>query len=373
MSENFEKYLEQELELVMQQEQYRSLKSYTSDFVDFSSNDYLGFAKQDYALSVSASGSTGSRLITGNSAELQALEKQIATWKNTEASLFFGSGYLANLGTISALAGPRDVIFSDEYNHSCILDGIRLSGAKKFFYENLNYQHLYSLLKTHRHKYRNAFVISDSVFSMQGTCVDVEKLYELKKDFDLFLYLDEAHATGVFAKNGAGLFAQELEKKPDLKNAIDIQMGTFSKACAVEGAYVAGSYQLIDFLINKARTFIYSTAPAPVVVTLVRKNLQLLINAQDKRKQLHENIKYFEQGLKTIQCDFTHQASPIFAINFSSNQEVLVLSKKLLEQKLLVKAIRPPTVKRPCLRVCIHASHSKEDLDALLAQLAPST
>jgi 8-amino-7-oxononanoate synthase len=298
------------------------------------------------------------------------LEKDIARWKKTEAALFFGSGYLANLGTISAIAGPRDVIFSDELNHSCILDGIRLSGAKKFFYRNLDTKHLQELLEKHRADYDKAFVITDTVFSMQGTCADLKSIIDLKAKYDFSLYLDEAHATGTMGQTGAGLYAYLVEAKEIEANQAEIQMGTFSKAAGVEGAYVAGSNELIDYLINFARTFIYSTASSPYVISMVSQNLKRLIVADDKRLNLYKNIDYFRDKLTERKIDYTNNRSPVFAINLKTNEEALSLSEEFLKNQILIKAIRPPTVPQPCLRICLHADHSFEDIDRVLEKLS---
>lgn len=364
------KFIDKKLSDLKAINQYRGLKLYNDSFLDFSSNDYLGLAKESFELDSLQSGSTGSRLITGNSTLIEKLEQEIADWKKTQSALFFGSGYLANLGVISAIAGPRDVIFSDEYNHSCILDGIRLSGAKKFFYRNLDTEHLKELLQKHRKNYENAFVITDTVFSMQGTCADLKAIIGLKKDYDFSIYLDEAHATGTMAKNGAGLYASLVEKEELEADQVDIQMGTFSKAAGVEGAYVAGSKELIEYLINFARTFIYSTAPSPYVVSMVSQNLKRLIKAHDKRIQLDENIEYLRSKLDERELTYTNDRSAVFAINLQSNEEAMNFSDKLLQAKILVKAIRPPTVTKPCLRICLHSSHSQGDIDKLLMQLS---
>jgi 8-amino-7-oxononanoate synthase len=364
-----EDFISNKLNKLKSMDQLRSLDLYTDSLIDFSSNDYLGLVKKDFVFENLKSGSTGSRLITGNSPDLELLEKEIATWKKTEAAIFFGSGYLANLGAISALAGPRDVIFSDELNHSCILDGIRLSGAKKYFYRNLDINHLKELLIEHRSKYQNAFVITDTVFSMQGTCADLKSIIDLKQEFDFSVYIDEAHATGTMGLSGAGLYASLVEQNQVKANQVEVQMGTFSKACGVEGAYVAGSKVLIEYLINFARTFIYSTAPSPYVVAMVRQNLSRLVNADEERKSLSENIEYLRQKLDSFNVDYQNDQTPIFSVVFESNKKVLELSEKLLLNKILVKAIRPPTVPQPCLRICIHSDHKKEDLDKLISLL----
>ena len=365
---DLDKYLESKLDSLKEKNEYRSLVI-PEGFLDFSSNDYLGLAKESLPHFKVSSGSTGSRLITGNSKLFEDLEQKIADWKGTEAALFFGSGYLANLGTISALVGPRDVIFSDELNHSCILDGIRLSGAKKFFYRHLDTEHLQELLEKHRADYDNAFVITDSIFSMQGACCDLPGIIALKEKYDFAFYLDEAHATGTKASNGAGLYADLVEEGKVKPGQVEIQMGTFSKACGVEGGYVAGSKTLIDFLINKARTFIYSTAPSPLIVSAVSHNLDKLIAASDKRVQLQNNISYFAKKLKELDLDFTNDETAIFAINLNSNEQALKLSKEFEDEKIFVKAIRPPTTPKPCLRICLHADHNQAQMDQVLTML----
>ena len=367
---NLEDFISKKINHLKSINQYRSLELYDEELLNFSSNDYLGLAKNSFDFSDLAAGSTGSRLLTGNSKELVELEKEIADWKNTEAAIFFSSGYMANLGAISALAGPRDVIFSDELNHSCILDGIRLSGAKKFFYRNLDYQHLEELLEKHRTEYDKAFVITDTVFSMQGTCCDLKAITKLKAQHNFITYIDEAHATGTMAKSGAGLYASLVEANEIEAKQVDIQMGTFSKACGVEGAYIAGSKELIDYLINFARTFIFSTAPSPYVISMLRQNLAALINAQEQRSLLEENINYFRAKLKDLRINFSNDMTAIFAINVKTNDEALALSKEFIEQKILVKAIRPPTAPLPCLRICLASWHKKEDLDKLVSILS---
>tara|TARA_B100001989_G_C24499977_1_gene444337 strand:- start:138 stop:1253 length:1116 start_codon:yes stop_codon:yes gene_type:complete len=367
----FDDFIEKKLGDLKSINQYRSLNVYGDDYLDFSSNDYLALAKLegkfDFSELNSKAGSTGSRLITGNSKIFEDFETEIADWKKTEAALFFGSGYLANLGAISALAGPRDVIFSDELNHSSILDGIRLSGAKKFFYPHLDTEHLETLLKQHRSKYEKAFVITDTVFSMQGTCADLKSIINLKSKYDFSIYLDEAHATGTMGETGAGLYAALVEVGEVEADQVEVQMGTFSKACGLEGAYVAGSELLKQYLINYARTFIYSTAPSPYVVSMLRQNLKRLINADDKRVKLKKNVEYFRAKLEDLDIQFTNDNSSIFALLIDSNKEALKKADKLLKEKILVKAIRPPTVPEPCLRICLHSEHGFEDIDKLLS------
>jgi 8-amino-7-oxononanoate synthase len=315
-------------------------------------------------------GSTGSRLLTGTHNSHQELEKEIAYWKKTEAAIFFGSGYLANIGSIPALANPRDVIFSDELNHACILDGIKLSGAKKFFYKHKDLNHLEELIKTHRDKHQKAFIISDTVFSMDGDRAEIDKLSALAKKFDLSLYLDEAHATGIYGSSGAGLVEEYLDKNLIAQSEIAIQMGTFSKALGVEGGYIAGSNLLIDFLKNSARSFIFSTAPSPIISKQILNNINLIKSNPSQRLKLKGNIEYFRKKLIENKIAFSNDHTSIFAIPCKSNQEALAKSSFLISSGFLVLAIRYPTVASPRLRICLSAKHSKENLDKLLKLLS---
>jgi 8-amino-7-oxononanoate synthase len=354
---------------------YRSEKIYRSqgwDLIDFSSNDYLGLAKQaptnidpqEYH------GSSGSRLLTGTHAIHQELEQEIASWKKTEAAIFFGSGYLANIGTIPALADPHDVIFCDELNHACIIDGIRLSGAKKFFYKHKNAEHLEELIKTHRSHYKKAYIVSDSVFSMDGDKAEIEILSALGKKYNLNLYLDEAHATGIFGHTGAGLVEEYVDRKLITPSEIAIQMGTFSKAIGVEGGYIAGSSLLIDFLKNSARSFIFSTAPSPFIAKRILENIKSIRSNPSQRLALHKNITYLKNELLKKNIPFQNQDTSIFILPCKTNQAALEKSTLLINAGILVLAVRYPTVSTPRLRVCLSATHTPKNIDFLVKNLA---
>ena len=369
-----EKFFEEKLTELKNKNLYRSENVYRSpdkDLIDFASNDYLGLASQNSNAEKSQEsfGSTGSRLLTGTHQIHQELEKEIAKWKKTESALFFGSGYLANIGTIPALANPHDVIFSDELNHACILDGIKLSGAKKFFYKHKNLEHLQELIKTHRSNYQKAFIISDSIFSMDGDKAPIDELSKIAKQYNLGLYLDEAHATGIYGSSGAGLVEEFYDQKLVNPANISVQMGTFSKAVGVEGGYIAGSHLLIDFLKNTARSFIFSTAPSPLITRKILENINSIKSNPRLRLQLKNNINYFREKLLQNQIHFTNEETSIFALPCKSNQSALDKSSLLLKSGFLVLAVRYPTVASPRLRVCLSALHSKDNIDKLVELL----
>lgn len=358
---SLEKFLKDSLKKLKEKNLYRETHVIDPSLINFSSNDYLGLATENERIQ----GSTGSRLISGTHKIHEELEKYLAEKKLKEAALVFGSGYLANLGALSALLGPRDIVFSDELNHSCILDGIRLSGAKKFIFKHNDLSHLEKLLKKHRKNYDLAFLISEAVFSMDGDKAPLIELDKLAKNFNCVLYIDEAHATGVIDLKESYL---KLSKE-------SIVMGTFSKAVGLEGGYLCGSEDLINFLKNKARTFIYSTAPSPSVIEQILNNLKILYEDSEKKEKLMRNIRHFKSGLQKIQgIRFTNEDTAIFGIFLSENSKdavdlVLKASKKLKESGIFVQAIRPPTVNLARLRICVNAKHSLDELDLVLKTL----
>lgn len=382
-----DKFLAEELEKLKKQNLYRELKlsiekSVSKEYISFGSNDYLGFAE--------TIGSSGSRLTSGTHAIHLDLEKYVAEWKKTESAIVFGSGYLANVGTLSALLGPKDVAYADSLNHACIFDGIRLSKAKKYIYQHNDTSHLENLLLKTRRKSEKSLIVTDSVFSMDGDKAKLAELVKLSKIYDCSIYLDEAHATGVLGCTGAGLLEECVEKHQFHHKDIDVQMGTFSKAIGAEGAYVAGSRDLIDYLRNKARTFIFSTAPSPFVMEKVFKNLKENIQNPSLRRHLHDNIsqlrRLFFENPKFIygypsddkfssqnmvkNIFWTNEETAIFAIFVGDLDKTLEISHKLQNHGILIPAIRPPTVDKPRLRVCVSAANTHEQLDKLVRVLS---
>lgn len=342
-------------------------------YINFSSNDYLGLAEStlsDLSVSEIAAiplGSGGSRLTTGSHLEHCELERLISKWKGTEDTIIFSSGYLANLGALSALANKADVVFIDEFAHACMWDALRITGVRKYIFSHNDAVELKSLLQRYRHKYKNSFILTESVFSMDGDFCQMAALKNLGDEYESFLYVDEAHSTGLFGDQGAGLVA-EYEKKA----ASIIQMGTMSKAIGLEGAYVSGSKLLVDYLRNKARTYVYSTAASPLLVKFAEKNIRKIMAGDELREKLFSNIQYFYSLMQKLKpCNemkegdsfwWTNFGAPIFTVQFKNLVECLSVSEKLFQSKFLCTAIRPPTVKTPRLRICVSSKHRQEEL-----------
>lgn len=379
-NKSLQDFLKEELQKIEAANLFRETKAYDKEnLISFTSNDYLGLGKKTLTrideLKNILIGSTGSRITTGTSPIHLELEEFVAGWKGVEAALSFNCGYMANLGTIAALLGPKDVIFSDELNHSCINEGIRLSGAKKFFYKHNDIKHLEELLKKNRSKGKKAIVITNTVFSMDGDRARIKEIVALKDKYNFSIYVDEAHSSGIFASNGAGLIKELVEKGEIQKDDVEIHMGTFSKAVAVEGGYIAGSKDLINFLKNRAKSFIFTTAFSPLIAKLILKNLKEISSKQELRDKLHENINYFREKLinsKIPRENWSNENTSIFSIRVGDNDETVETAKKLLEKKLLVMAIRKPSVPFPRLRVTVTALHTKEQIDKLVDALPSS-
>ncbi len=355
-------FLQVELDDLTKQNLLRKPQIISRKLVDFSSNDYLGLASQrlsEIGLDMDCGiGSSGARLTTGTHDIHVLVEAMLADWKQREEAMLFGSGYLVNLGVIPALVNTRDIVFGDELNHACINDGIRLSKARRFNYMHNDMQDLERLLLSHRHKYDKAMIITDTVFSMDGDIAHLREISNLAQKYNCFTYVDEAHATGVFGLSGAGL-VEELK----LENSIDIQIGTCSKALGLEGAYIVGSKELISFLRNKARTYMFSTASSPVILELLKHNINELRNNINLRKKLQSNIQLLRDQFQKFQIlNYINDHSAIFTLFFSDISSSLEASSRLKERGFNVMAIRPPTVKTPRLRICVSAKHNEIDI-----------
>jgi 8-amino-7-oxononanoate synthase len=340
-----------------------------------SSNNYLGLASHP-ALKRAAiaaterygTGTGASRLISGNLAVLSDLEARLAAFKGVEAALLFGSGYLANFGTIPALAGPGDVILSDELNHASLIDGCRLARAQVMVYRHRDVEHLEAMLREARPA-RRRLIVTDSVFSMDGDLAPLTEIVELARRHDAAVMIDEAHAVGVMGPKGAGLAAAL-----NLEREIDVQMGTLSKALGSYGAYVAGSRALIDFLINRARSFVFTTGLPPASAAAAAAALDLIESEPERIKRLWENGCYLSQGLREAGFKLGATATPILPVMTRESQPALDLADALLRRNIFVIAIRPPTVPAGTarLRVTPTAEHSRVDLDEALAAFAAS-
>lgn len=345
------------------------------EYIDLSSNDYLGFSTHPKLKQASKEGvdklgvgSSASRLLSGDLDIYHELEEKIAQFKGKESALIFNSGYQANVGIISAFYSRGDVIFSDKLNHASIIDGIVLSGAKFFRFLHFDLNHLEQLLKKQRHKFKEALIITESVFSMDGDKPALGELVSLKEKYNCRLMVDEAHATGIFGKSGAGV----VEEMKVVKK-IDLIMGTFSKALGSFGGYVACSKSLVDYLINTARSFIYSTALPPAVIATNLASLKLVEDEPKRRKDLINNADYFRKCLKDLGFKIKG-SSQIVPLIVPDSQKVIKISEELQRKGYWVLPIRPPTVPvgESRLRFSLTLNHSKEILEKLINDLCQS-
>jgi 8-amino-7-oxononanoate synthase len=339
--------------------------------LNFCSNNYLGLADDEClknaaidAIQAEGFGSGASRLICGNMSSHAKLEERLAKFKECERALVFSTGYMANVGIISSLFGRDDVIFSDRLNHASIVDGILLSQATLKRYPHCDMAALEEMLKAEISGKRK-IIITDSVFSMDGDCAPLDQIVALAQRYECVVMIDEAHALGVLGVKGRGLAEyMGLEKK------IDIQMGTLSKAAGSFGAYCCGSKSLIDYLINFARSFIYTTAMPPSVAAASIAAIDVIEREPQRREQLNENARYMRGQLKLMGFDTGQSITPIIPILIRDEALTLECSRLLFETNVFVSAIRPPTVPKGTsrLRLTVMATHSKKDLDFALNQ-----
>jgi 8-amino-7-oxononanoate synthase len=336
--------------------------------LNLSSNDYLGLS-QDPRLIAAASaagekwgvGAGASRLVVGHLALHEAVETQLAAFKGVEAAVIFSAGYMANLGVISALMGPGDVIFSDRLNHASIYDGIKLSGATLQRFPHRDLDRLEKLLQKAAAKRR--LIVTDSVFSVDGDVAPLKELVALKERYGAWLMIDEAHAGGIWGPTGAGL-AEAL----GLTRRIDVHMGTFSKAMGSLGGYVAGDRRLIEYLHNRARSFIYSTALPPPVLGAIGKALEIVAGDPEPRQYLLREAEQFRRGLTEAGLDSLGSATQIVPVLMGDNARTLKFAAGLRSRGLMALALRPPTVPagKSRVRFSLCATHGREDLEQAL-------
>jgi len=302
-------------------------------------------------------GAGASRLVAGHLALHREVEDSLAAFKGTEAAVIFSTGYMANLGVVSALVGPGDTVFCDKLNHASIYDGIKLAGANLARFPHRDLNRLENLLQKAGAGRR--LIVTDSVFSVDGDLAPLKELVELKDRYGAGLMVDEAHATGVLGPRGAGL-AEELGLTP----RVEVHMGTFSKALGSLGGYVAGDRRLIDYLHNRARSFIYSTAPPPPVLGAIGAALQVVAQEPGRRNYLLAEAKTFREELQRAGFDLLGSETQIVPVLVGENARTLELAGRLRERGLLAVAFRPPTVTpgRARVRFSLSAAHSWEDL-----------
>ncbi len=311
-------------------------------------------------------GSGASPLVSGYTDSHAALEKSLAEFEGTEAAVLFSTGYAANVGTIAALASEGDIVFSDALNHASIIDGCRLSRAKIVVYPHGDTTTLAALLTEYRPSARRAFIVTDSLFSMDGDIAPLNAIVDLADQYKAIVIVDEAHATGVYGYHGRGI-VEEL----GLESRIPVRIGTLSKALGCLGGFVVGSHELIDFLRNFARTYIYSTAMPIPLAYAAREALELAHAMQADRSQLRARGYDFRKHLRELGLKTSGFDSPIVPVYFETPGQVLELSSKLRSEGYFVPAIRPPTVPsdRSLLRVSLSTSHSDEQICGLVEAL----
>jgi 8-amino-7-oxononanoate synthase len=339
------------------------------------SNNYLGLADHprlrraaaDAALSLGTSAGA-SRLISGSMSIHAELESRLAEFKGTEAALLFGSGYLANTGTIAALAQRGEVVFSDELNHASIIDGCRLAGAETFIYRHADTEHLEWGLRGAAG--RAALIATDGVFSMDGDIAPLPELAKLARRHRCRLLVDEAHATGCIGPGGRGSVAAA-----GLSGEVDVIVGTLGKALGGYGAYVCGSAEMVDFLVNSARPFIFSTAPPPPAVAAARAALELLVESSKRVERLQANAAVLREGLRSEGLEPIGSDTQIVPLVIGEADDAMALCERLLAEGLFAQAIRPPTVPPgTCrLRLTTMATHRIADLQRAARLIGAAT
>jgi 8-amino-7-oxononanoate synthase len=342
--------------------------------VNLSSNNYLGLAGDPRLMEAAARGAArgagagSSRLVAGHDPQTAALEEKLAAFKGVEAALVMGSGYLANVGVIAAVADRDTAIFSDRLDHASIVDGIRLSGAQAHRYRHRDVEQLEALLG--RSRAPRKLIVSDSVFSMDGDTAPLAELVELKERFGAALLLDDAHGGGVFGPHGEG-YAHAV----GLADRIDLTIGTFSKAFGVYGAYVAASRAFVDQLVSTCRTLIYSTALPPAVVDAIDASVDLVREADGRRAALAAAAESFRTRLRGLGYDTGASTTQIVPAIVGGNDETVRLSQALIDGGVLAVAIRPPTVPAGTARIrfSLTADHSAAGLERALAVLAATS
>ena len=368
-------FFKEQLDTKVQNHNLRTLKEYCpidavrvkrddKEYLMMASNNYLGLTFDSRVIEGAVkgarqygTGSGGSRLVSGTFPLFTDLENELAKFKNTEKALVFNTGYMANVGTISAIADKNTIIFSDALNHASIIDGCRLSRGAVKAYSHCDVEELKYLLKQVDRNARK-LIVTDGVFSMDGDIAPLDKLYELSRDYNALLMVDDAHATGTIG-NGHGTAAYfNLEKE------IDIQLGTLSKSLGTVGGYVASNSTIIDYLVNTSRSFIFSTALSPADIGAALAALHVLETDTSVLGRLQENVNYMSDQLTSMGIDSTNE-TPIFPILIGSNEDTLAVSDYLYEAGIIGTAIRPPTVPigESRIRLTVTAAHNKEQID----------
>ncbi len=370
MSEQFFNRLEDELNSSRDKNLYREVQLYPECRLNLCANDYFQLrhdprviAGAQKACETYGTGSGASPLLSGFLPCHQSLLDQLRKWKHKSYGLLFNTGFMANQAVLKHLPGKNDLVLADKLIHHSIAQALVQGSARFKRYHHLDLEHLRELLEANFKDYETVFVVTESVFSMDGDYPDLKKLVELKKDYPFILILDEAHGTGVFGKTGGGL-AEEMQ----VQDQVDILIGTLGKSLASMGAYVlSDSSTIIDFLVNRAGEFIYSTFLSPAQVGSAEIALQILQSAQEKRKYLQEISRNFRKILNIEELEGTNTPSPIIPVLIGDPAKTLELRNHLLKKGIMVGAIRPPTVPPHTsrLRISLHTGVTSQTLEEL--------
>ena len=383
---SFQAYLSRSLESIHEQHLFRKVRKIQGpqtvalehrgqSFIAFASNDYLGLANHPMvkeaakgAVDDYGAGAGASRLVTGSLPPHEQLEEKLAAFKGTEAAIAFTSGYQAAIGALSSLLDKNDMVFSDRLNHACLIDGLRLSKAQVQIFEHNDVDHLRHLLQTATNRLPsskrdqgNRLIITESLFSMDGDQAPLEAIAQLKQEFGAWLMVDEAHATGLYGANRQGLAEQA-----GISDQIDIHMGTLGKALGSSGGFICGSLALKEFLINRARSFIFSTAAVPAAAAAASAAISILQGKEGEHRltSLWERVRQVQNGLNTE----IPILSPIIPYIIGSEVKSLTFSERLQNNGLLVPAIRYPSVPKgqARLRITLSSDHSQEQVSRLI-------
>lgn len=340
--------------------------------IDFSSNDFLCLANDERLKNALIEGvkkygvgSTGSRLLRGEREVFAEVEKQFAGWKGTERALYFSSGYQANVGLLQTFLEENDVVFSDELNHASIIDGLRLAKAKKIIFPHLDFEKLAKLLRETVCDGQK-FLVTESLFSMDGDVAPLDKYAEICAKTNTELIIDEAHAVGIYGETGSGLIEEF-----GIGNRVFLSLNTAGKALGVSGAFVAGSDWAIEYLINKCRSFIFSTAPIPAITEALKVSIEIIKAEKERREKLIEVSKYFRELLQNNEFRVDENSTQIVPIIIGESEKTIEIAQNLQREGFDVRAIRPPTVPQNSarLRVSLNVGLSKDMLENFVNSL----
>jgi glycine C-acetyltransferase len=356
---------------ILETSQGAHVKIEGKEVLNMCSNNYLGLANNPEvkkavveAIDEYGIGAGAVRSIAGTMEIHMKLEEKVASFKHMESALVYQGGLLANLGTIPVLVGKEDVIFSEELNHASIIDGMRLSSAKRYVYDHMSVENLEKNLKEHRKEGKRSLIVTDGVFSMDGDIAPVKEIQELKDKYDTMFYVDDAHGEGVLGKNGRGIVDHF-----GLQGKVEIEMGTFSKALGSMGGFVAGSQKLIDLLKQRARPFLFSSALNPGDTAGVLKSIEIMERDDSLVKKLWENANFLQKGFRDAGFRLTSTKTPITPVVIGDEKKTLELSNYLYKNEgVFASPIVFPTVAKGVARIRVMPSavHSKDDLKRTL-------